>query len=363
VLLVAALMPCVANADLRTIRDPNDVAGRLDIRSARHGHSGARVTHSVTTFGTFLSRSLRRDGFTFQIDTNANHRTFERFVAVFWANGALRARVASRNSDLGAAAVSRRNGRTVRIVVRKDLLGSPLGYRWLVASFFGPSGFDVAPNRRLVLHDLTRPTINLLSFSDPTTNQSATTTFQVRFRVFDRGGAGLRRWFLQRRLLGATAWTTIRSGPTGGLKTLSIAGVQGRTYQFRVVAGDRRGNRTISPIRRISVPFDDANPRFNYSVDWTEGASTGAFLGNEHVASTGTFTETFDGSFVAWIATSGTGTANVQIDGGATAPVNLGATSGSRRVVFQQGGLSPGPHTLEITVQSGTVSIDGLVFR
>jgi hypothetical protein len=157
VLLVAALMPRVANADIRTIRDPNDVAGRLDIKSARHGHQGARLVHVVTTFARFTSRSLRGgDSFTFQFDTNANHQTFERFVSVFWRNGALRAFVSSRTRFLGRAAVSRPNRRTVRIVVRKNLLRSPLlRYRWIVASFFGTSGSDVAPNRRLVLHDLT----------------------------------------------------------------------------------------------------------------------------------------------------------------------------------------------------------------
>jgi hypothetical protein len=159
VILVVGLAPSEASADPRTIRDGNDVAGRLDIKSARHGHQGARLVHAVTTFARFTSRSLRGgDSFTFQFDTNANHQTFERFVSVFWRNGALRAFVSSRTRFLGRAAVSRPNRRTVRIVVRKNLLRSPLlRYRWLVGSSFGPSGsdFDLAPNRRLVLHDLT----------------------------------------------------------------------------------------------------------------------------------------------------------------------------------------------------------------
>jgi hypothetical protein len=198
--LVVMAAPSPAAADTRVIADGNDAPGRLDIRRATQGHAGSRtVTHSVTTFRRFASSFLQgENAFTFHFDTNARPARFERFVFVFWANGRLRAMVANRRGSIGAARVSRPNGRTVKVRVRKSQL-DPAGYHWLVASFF-PSGFDVAPNQRLAFHDLTPPRITRLSLPDPSTNASATLTFPVSFRLAD--ASGIRRWVLQRRVAG-----------------------------------------------------------------------------------------------------------------------------------------------------------------
>lgn len=363
--LVVAAAPSPASADRRAIVDGNDVAGPLDIRRATQGHAGSRaVTHTVTTFRRFASSFLRgENAFMFHFDTNDRPARFERFVFVFWANGRLRALVANRTEIIGAAGVSRPNRRTVKVRVRKTLL-DPAGYHWLVASFFS-GGFDVAPNQRLAFHDLTPPRITLLSFPDPSTNASQTLTFPVSFRLADE--SRIRSWVLQRRLVGTAAWQTVAEGRGAGTKTPQVTGVEGANYVFRVRATDRAGNTRTSQTRRISVPLDDANPVFASSFlpgVWTSADQ--GFLQTLHVTSVldATFTHTFQHGYVAWIARPTVGTATVSIDAGPEVIVDLNAVSGERVKVFEQGGLDPSfTHTIEISLTSGEITVDGFVLR
>lgn len=288
---------------------------------------------------------------------------------MFWGNGRLRAALATRTRFVASVRVSRPNARTVKITVRKALLNGR-GYRWLAATFFpGGRGFDVAPNRSVVFHDLTAPSITQLSFPDPSTNASATLDFPVGFTLADP--SGIRTWQLQRRPAGSAAWTTVAQGAGTGPKTPQVTGEEGATYEFRIRATDRAGNTRTSGIRVVSVPFDDANAVFAaaYTGNVTVGAGGDSFLDSLHLllpADTGnpvagTFTHMFEGTSVAVIASTG-GTATVAIDGGAPELLDTSA-AGPRTKVFERTGLAPGPHTIVIVAQSGTVSLDGFVFR
>ena len=363
--LVVAAGPSPASADTGAIVDGNDVAGRLDIRRATQGHAGRRaVTHSVTTFRRFRSSFLRgQNVLTFQFDTNGRPARFERLVFVLWTNGRLRALVSNRRRIIGAARVSRPNGRTVRVKVRERLL-NPAGYHWLVASFFR-GGFDVAPNQRLAFHDLTPPAITLLSFPNPSTNASATLTFPVSFQLAD--ASGIRSWALQRRLVEDAVWETVAEGRGVGTKTLQVTGEEGANYVFRVRATDRAGNTRASPSRRVSVPLDDAHEEL-----------TGAFVGDSwHVepipgflgalqvtgAPEDTFEYEFTGSYVAWIASQMDGVASVTVDETPAVLVDLREV-GEHVKVFERGGLDPSiPHTITIAVHANGFNVDGFVFR
>lgn len=356
-----AIASSPAAADTKAVADGNDVPGPLDIRRATQGHAGSRtVTHSVTTSKRFASSFLQgENAFTFHFDTNARPARFERFVFVFWANGRLRAMVANRRGIIGAARVSRPNGRTVKVRVRKSQL-DPAGYHWLVASFF-PSGFDVAPNQRLAFHDLTPPRITRLGFPDPSTNASATLTFPVSFRVRDVSGV---RWQLQRRADGE-AWATIKRGRGEGRKTPLVTGVEGHNYKFRVRATDAAGNTRTSATRQISVPLDDATLAADGAFEgmWTTVAGSG-FLSTLHTSASpdDTFTHTFTGRYIAWIALPMDGKAEVSIDGGVPEPVDLSAFSGERAKVFERS-LAAGVHEVTISVLESGFTVDGLVFR
>ena len=364
--LVVAAAPSPASADERAIADGNDVAGRLDIRRATQGHVGTQAaTHSVTTFRRFRSSLLRgENGLTFHFDTNGRPARFERLVFVLWTNGRLRALVSNRRRIIGAARVSRPNGRTVRVKVRARLL-NPAGYHWLVASFFR-GGFDVAPNQRLAFHDLSPPAITLLSFPNPSTNASATLEFPVSFRLAD--ASGIRSWALQRRLVEDAVWETVAEGRGVGTKTPEVTGEEGANYLFRVRATDRAGNTRTSPTRRVSVPLDDAHEELTGAFlgdSWHVGPIEG-FLGAVQFtgAPEDTFVYQFMGSYVAWIASRMDGVASVTVDEPPAVLVDLRDVGAERVKVFERGGLDPSvPHTITIAVEENGFNVDGFVFR
>jgi hypothetical protein len=359
----------VAHAGTATISDGNDTPGPLDISSASHGHSGGKVTHTIRTFANWpigLLGPSTPNFFSLEISTDGD-RAPERFVLIFSSGGRMIAGVASANQQfLGSANASRPNRHTVRVAIRPELLGDPAGYRWQALSFYEGSGgcrggcFDKAPNRtRQVLHDLRAPSI---SFPQP--GVPANTSYNVGFSVADTGGSGLESWRLQRRPAGASSWTTVKSGRTGGSKTYNHVGAQGQDRQFRVVAIDRHGNRSTSPVRTVSVPVDDA--AFSYVGAWSPGGTLGVdFLGTLHASSTpgDTVTVTVGGAYMALIAPGGVGVAEIRIDGILEGTVDLSTFSGPRQVVFQKSLGTAGSRAVEVRVVSGTVHVDGIIDR
>jgi hypothetical protein len=361
-----------AHADTNRISDGNDRPGRLDIRSASHGHAGARVVHTISTFRRWPARLLGPNTpnlFAVEISTDGD-RALERVVLVFSRSGRMVAGVFRLPSGrfIGTASVSRPNARSVRVSIRRSRLGNPLGYRWNAYSQFrsAASGcnlcIDRAPNSRRVLHDITDPAIALRSFPAVPPDVE----YDVSFRVSDRGGAGLRRWRLQHRLLGDPTWVTVDSGRTDGLKTHHHESAEDNDDQFRVVAVDRQGNRRISPTRLVSVPVDDRSPDLLYNTPWIQGGEPGDFMGTLSNSTTpdDTVMYTFTGRYVAWVAPGNVdGDASVTIDGALPAEsVSLGGSSGRRKIVFEKA-LASGSHTITIAVTAGTVPIDGIVVR
>ena len=365
-----------AHADTRRISDANDRPGRLDIRSASHGHSGARVVHTISTFGRWPGRLLGPNTpnlFAVEISTDGD-RGLERVVLVFFQNGRMVAgvfRVRSRRLVfVGSASASKPTARSVRVSIRRSRLGTPAGYRWNAYSQFGSTAsgcnlcIDRAPNSRRVLHDITDPTIRLRSFPPIPPDVE----YDVSFRVSDAGGAGLRRWRLQHRPFGTSVWDTVASGRTGGLKSHHHVAEEDDDDQFRVVAVDRHGNRRISPTRLVSVPVDDASdPPLVYNGTWTHGAGD-ALDFHDTVSSSTTLNDTmtymFTGRYVAWVAPGNVdGEASVTIDAMPAEMVTLGGSTGRRKIVFDETLASVGPHTITIAVTGGTVSIDGIIVR
>jgi len=361
--IVALLAAAPAWADGKVVRDGNDVAGPLDIKSATQGHAGASfVTHTVSTFQPFASSSLvRRTSFTFQF-TSHNLRGFTKFVFVFWERGRLRALVGTRTRLIGTAGVSSPNSRTIRVKVARRFLDSA-GYGWIVASFV-PSGFDVIPNRNLVFHDLAGPTISGLHFPDPSTEASATPTFPVSFNLSDASPRP--SWQLEWRPAGSQAWSIVATGVGNGSHSAQIAGVQGATYEFRVRATDAAGNATTSATMLVSVPLDDSNAAFATAYTGVWNGGNDGYLGTLHWATPGTssFSYTFTGTYFAWIANTLNpmgGSATVIIDSVATT-VDLSTAQARLKTVFEAS-LAAGSHTVQIVPLTGATIIDALVFR
>jgi hypothetical protein len=367
--LSAFVVAEAAQAGTRTISDGNDIPGLLDISSVSQGHRSGKVTHTIRTFANWrigLLGPSTPNFFSLEISTEGD-RAPERFVLIFSSGGRMIADVASASRTfLGSASASRPNGHTVRVSIRPELLGDPVGYRWQALSFYEASGgcgggcFDKAPNRtRRVLHDLRAPTVSFPQPGVPTG-----TSYPVGFSISDTGGSGVESWRLQRRPAGATTWTIVKSGRTAGPKTYNHVGAEGQDRQFRVVAIDGHGNRRTSPVRTVSVPGDDT--AFTYVGSWSTGGSLGVdFLGTLHASSTAgdTATVMVGGAYVALIAPGGTGIAEIRIDGVLEGTVDLSTFSGARQVVFQKSLGTAVPRALEVRVVSGAVQVDGIIDR
>lgn len=365
-LLTLAVAPATAQANTKTVSDGNDVAIALDIRSVSQGHNGARLTHSIRTYGTFSSSFLRGDNaFLLGFDTNGTASTAERFVIVFWGGGRLRAAVTRGNGDfIRWTRVSRPSSRSVKVTLRRTSLGNPAGYRWAGFSFVGQAG-DRAPNRGLILHDIRAPRISFPKVPIP-----PNLTYDVAFSVSDSGGSGLRSWRLQRRDFGTSTWTTIHSGTSTGSKSVPVSAAEGDDDQYRIIAVDRHGNRTISRVRTVSLPVDDVSADITYNVGgaWTaQSGLTGPFLGTLHTTSTDldNFTYTFEGRYIAIVGPADCVQGELVIDGGAGEFPTSPCGGGQRRILFSRS-VASGTHTVTFIfddISPAPFSLDGIIAR
>lgn len=360
--------PTLATAGTITHRDANDVGGRLDIKWARHGHSGGDLVHTIETWGSFASRALTNGNMVaFEIDTNRNWGDGEYHVFVSQQDSRLRAELVQETPFvLTRIPASRPATDRLRVTIPTELVGSPKGYRWFAATVDGYAQ-DFAPDRGGVLHDLTAPKITLTddSFPELSTDVSATRSFPVTFSVSDKGGAGLAWWVLERRLLGTSSWTRLREGTVAGSKLLSVAGAQGNSYEFRIVATDAQSNRSVSEVRTVTVPVDDANTALTYEGVWTTGgASASDFRGTLHTPGDAgaSATYAFTGSWVALIGRTPGGTAMISIDGKPEQEIAL-AAGAERAVVFSLDLAAAGTHTVRVTSASSAFSVDAFASR
>jgi hypothetical protein len=371
-LVVALVAPGAARAaSLHGAVDPNDTPGRLDIRSVtqRHGRTGP-VAHTITMYEPWRGRLLgiqRSSAIFLTFDTHGG-RAYERFAAVFFARGRLRAAVYTRAGRfLGWGTVTRLNRRSITVTVRRRLLGSPKGYRWyalsLLSTTTGPCRagcVDRAPNRGVLVHDLTAPSVSFPAVA----GVPASTATALAFSVADTGKSGLGGWVLERRVAGAAAWSQVASGWAPGVHRVPADGIEGATVSYRVVARDRGGNVTVSPVRSLTFPVDDANAAMTYAGTWTTaGAGAGDYQRTLHTstdtATPATVTFSFQGPSVALLAHGSCGTAAVTVDGAAGGDTASRCAGEHRTVVFRADGLASGPHTVVLTVDGGTFAFDG----
>ena len=379
--VIALLAPALAFANVERIADGNDTPGPLDIAVAVQGHAAdGSILAKVRMWAPFASSTLRgrnlvsfafyREGYPLRWLYVSKRGT--RLIGEMHRED---------GSVLGVAAVSRPDRRTVAVVVPTVLLGGPSGYEWAVFTAVhaaggcsttcidaAPSSFQWAQTATSIveprLHDLTAPTVAMRSFPDPSTKSSATLAYPVRFAVHDSGGAGVRRWWLERRRLGEARWTVEAHGPRAGRHFVRLHGQEGRTYEHRIVAVDRQSNRRRGSVARVSVPIDEANPDLGpgYAGDWTFESTKSDFQHTLHSTSdsSATFAYAFAGKYVALIAPESDGTASVSIDGAPSAPVDLSSFAGHRKVVYEAE-VATGNHTVVVGVATGLVRIDGVV--
>jgi hypothetical protein len=374
----AHALPGPAGAHTETVKDANDRPGLLDISSTSTRHVGSTVRHTVTTFATWRNRVIGEStpnyvavGF----DLSGDAR-FERYAIAFVLNGRLRAFFIRPNGLIvRTLGVSRPNLRSLTVSVPRSLLTGAGGYTWAALTLFRQNRrniLDWAPDTDNVLHDLTRPLVELGSIPYVSTSTSTTTSFPVSFTLDDPARSAGLDWRVERRDVEGTTWETAGEGEGEGPFTVDVGGEQGGHYLLRVVGSDRHGNRTTSRNVPVTVPLDDANAVFSYSGSWETTPLGLPFLGTTHTTSAAgaslsyTYTASFITNFV-WIGPgtpySGSGQAALSLDGGLPIIWNPPSPPGDRVRYTEWRGVAPGTHTLTITnlVDGFSIGIDGIV--
>jgi len=373
--------PTSAGAYTHSASDGNDSASRLDISKVLAGHNGMFGWVTITTFQTWPSKALQVNSKTFNafavgFDTNRDGKL--NYIAYIFFSGKLRGVMTSASGKYlyDLTDLSRDNARSVTLNFQNKDLKAP-GYYWDAASFFTAAGackntcVDVAPNRTLLLQDVTAPTITgVSSIPGVLTNTATSSSLPLSFTVADKGWSGLAGWHVQSSS-DDSHWTDVEHGAGLGSETLGVSLQEGTQLRYRLYAADKQGNEVTTASHLITVPFDDGNDVFSssYAGDWAMGGTSQDYDGTLHTSatpgSTFTYSWTSPGSAwnILWIAPGGgSWTASVTVDGGAPYTVNgTNSTAAPRQQVSWQSGSGTGTsHTMIITVTSGTVPIDGI---
>ena len=373
VLVSTVLSAGPAAAHTFTKADGNDSRGRLDLRSASVSHTATGVVHRVQTYEAWTARSLGADSFfIIQIDKNKDRR-YERCAFIFFTNRLRGSLTNCRATFIRFLPVTKLSGTAAKITIPKTQTGSV--YWWAAASLWvgpapcgGQGCIDFAPNNFPdILHDMVPPEVTITTDPLRVWEDSTTAGFTFPFSVSD-ANAGIKSWTVQRYDVGTATWTDVVSGSTGGSKDAPIDGEEGTRIDYRVVATDRHGNKTISPPRRVYIPFDDDNLGLQgvFSEAPTLIDDATAFGGKyAAMAATDTLTYTWTpnpSDCLFELIGPGSGTWNVTVTppgGNAGTIDDTMFTDAPRQTLFSTNDCSATQYV--VTVNSGTFGLDAVL--
>ena len=363
--LVATLViglgtPGSANVISRS--DGNDTKGPLDLAGAKVSHVPGGSVFQINTLAPFTNGEANGNHGLFEvgIDSNAD-RSPNYYIDVFFAAGRFRGVLFKPNGSVITyyLKATRVSPKAVKVTLPHSQIIQKGSYDFLIFSayFAAPCTnkdpcVDAIPNRYpLIRHDFTRPSFSWGSVPLYPSDASATLTFPVSFNVTDDiYGSGVKSWTLLNKVVGASTWATVQKG-TARHPTVQVTGLEATSYDLRVVAVDRQGNKRTSSMRRVNVPFDDRHTSLlAYTLQTTNDSVAGAFLSTTtSIATTGTvtFTMPFDVTDICIVGGPTTGPASSLI---VTAPTPIGGT-------IVEGGSTPARDRtcVDVPVTSGTL--------
>jgi hypothetical protein len=188
-----------------------------------------------------------------------------------------------------------------------------------------------------------------------------------KWTAHDVGPSGLNRYWLQQSLDGGALTTLTLPSPLAPSQPRQLAPDHDYMHQIRAVdnaGGTSSGLQT--PTYHLSV-LDDDEAAVVYAGTWTNNLLSYAWGGTAYRSGSAgaTATVTFTGTSLGWVTTlaNDRGIATISVDGGPAIQVDLyRAQFMGRRFAWVVNGLTPGSHTVVITV-TGTKNPASSGFR
>jgi hypothetical protein len=135
-----------------------------------------------------------------------------------------------------------------------------------------------------VINDFTPPWI--LRFELPTgAHKDGLPQATLRYRVVDRGLSGLGRHRIFIRTEEDARWRRLETRTGGGTQSYVVELEEGQTALLRMSVRDRAGNETVSDVRSVTAPIDEARAGAGtFSGLWETRATESTYMGTEHVS-------------------------------------------------------------------------------
>ena len=369
-LLGLGLVTAPATADSWTWRDRGGTVRPLSIESIGAGHNANGPTVKIT-----FDRPLRpsqmgpKDFIIVDIDSDGRGKS-EEWLYLVSIRGRLTRFGYNPHSDTVAethgSTWRRTRPRSVELSITPYAPGEShmiaVGSYTETAPGCGGGCWDVVPNRGRLIHDWTPPQIKAVT--EPALWQFGP-DLQFTWTALDTGLSGFLRSTLLRTTPGSGKWGVVQVRTSPGRYRLRIPLEQGDNVMLRPVVLDGARNKTLGPVRRVRVPYDQGNPNApgTFTGMWTEEETEASYGGTIH-----TSTAPMDS-----MGFSGKGNLYCFLARWGPEPVRATFEAGGEVVevdTFPAGGYSDGfplcipTETVEdrvatLTVHLGAVSIDG----
>lgn len=372
--LVLGLLPGLAAANSWTWRDRDDQDRPLSIASVTAGHvedppDGHMPTVTVTFDQPLRPEEMGPKDFVIVLIDSDGKEPNEEWIYLIAVDGRLERVSYNPHSD-EASSIYEGTFRfptpeSVEIDVTRFAPGE--GHIFAAGSYTESAPgcaqgcWDWAPNRGGLIHDWTPPWVRGMTEPSPWTFQR---TLKINWEVSDVGLSGFRKSSLMMSEPGSGKWHAVATRKKPGRYKVFVRDLnQGSNVLLRPVAQDGANNKTIGPIRRTRVPWDQANPNGPGTLAgmWREEMRH-AFGGTVHTSTAPGDSMTFaaTGNLYCVYAVWGPDPAQVTFEvGGETieygTPGGTGYTGGYPICIDAE---TVDERTATLTVHAGLVSVD-----
>lgn len=285
------LLPGLALADDWTWRDRDDLDRRLSIHSVTAGHDEEGPTVTVTFDRALRAEDMGEKDFVIVAIESDGEEPNEEWIYLVSIDGQLQRFSYNPHSEETYQIADYTWSQPIpESVTFKVTAFSPGHSHAFFAGSYTETApgcaegcWDKAPNRGGLIHDWTPPWVHAVREPSTWTYQR---TLKFYWEASDYGLSGFRSSTLLMSTPGSKKWEPIARRNKPGRYVVFVRPLtQGSNVMLRPVAVDGAKNKTLGPIRRTRVPYDQTNPKGGrtFTGKWAEEATT-SFGGTVHTS-------------------------------------------------------------------------------